>query len=438
MTDSNLNPSYVGALGSGNPVSMMGVVSGGTGPADASLTFSTSNLERMRINSVGNVAIGKSNASYALDVVGEINASSNIRIAGQSLLGLGVPTQVVLTSGSSTWAVPSGVTGIQVEMVGAGGGGSCGANSSAGSQSSGAGGGAGGYIKTIISVTSGSSISYTVGTGGAGSSTASTSGGTGNSTTITYNSNTATANGGSGGTQNANNYPGLGGSGGTVSSPFTNSVTSIGGSGTLGTQSATNVNIIGGGTGGSSYFGGGGYGAGYNASATLVASQAGQAYGSGGGSGGSTLNTAGSAGAPGVIILTYFSASGLPTNYTVSAPLSLSGTNLSWNAPRTVAYVKFVPNSGTTTQTITKQFNVSSVYRNSAGDYTLTFTNALDSADYIVSGSLGNNAQSWNTTIVPNGGSSGTYTPTTTTFRFSCFATSTWYDPTVVYIILTL
>jgi len=73
------------------------------------------------VNSNALIGIGKSNPVYALDVVGEINASSNIRISGQSLQGLGVPNQVVFTSGSSTWSVPTGVTAIQVEMVGGGG-----------------------------------------------------------------------------------------------------------------------------------------------------------------------------------------------------------------------------------------------------------------------------------------------------------------------------
>jgi hypothetical protein len=43
------------------------------------------------------------------------------------------------------------------------------------------------------------------------------------------------------------------------------------------------------------------------------------------------------AGAPGVVIITYFTQSGLPTNYTATAPLSMTGTTLSIAAATTSA-----------------------------------------------------------------------------------------------------
>ena len=78
MSASNLPGSYVGALGSGNPLGMLSVISGAT-PADASIAVSTSNLERLRITSSGCVGIGKSNAAYTLDVVGNINFTGTLR-----------------------------------------------------------------------------------------------------------------------------------------------------------------------------------------------------------------------------------------------------------------------------------------------------------------------------------------------------------------------
>jgi hypothetical protein len=47
-------------------------------PADDTLGFVTNGSERIRINSSGNVGIGKTNPGVALDVSGDINASNNI------------------------------------------------------------------------------------------------------------------------------------------------------------------------------------------------------------------------------------------------------------------------------------------------------------------------------------------------------------------------
>jgi len=233
----------------------------------------------------------------------------------------------VLTSGSNaTWTVPTGVTAIQVEMVGGGGSGGYAPTSSA--AAGGAGGGAGGYIRATLNVSSGSNITYTVGTGGAAPSTA-TTGSAGTSTTISYGGNTATANGGAGPYYSSATNPVPGGVGGTVSIgtlAVNSSLQVTGGSGGTSVDGAGG----GGGTGGSSYFGGGGSGCGVYSGAWYVA-QAGQAYGSGGGGGGGggTSYYPGAAGAPGVVIITYFTQSGLPTNYTATAPLSMTGTTLS-------------------------------------------------------------------------------------------------------------
>jgi hypothetical protein len=74
--------------------------------------------------------------------------------------------QVYNTVGSSTWTVPDGATSVEVLLI-AGGGGGAGSNTT-GSGPRG-GGGAGGFIwKPHYAVTSGQSISYSVGGGGAG------------------------------------------------------------------------------------------------------------------------------------------------------------------------------------------------------------------------------------------------------------------------------
>jgi hypothetical protein len=83
-----------------------------------------------------------------------------------------------LTSGTS-WSVPTGVTNVNVTLVGGGGGGSVGATDTGRGQQ-----GQGGQIThSTLTVTPGSSISYSIGTGGAGGT--SDAGGSGGTTTFT-------------------------------------------------------------------------------------------------------------------------------------------------------------------------------------------------------------------------------------------------------------
>ncbi len=49
------------------------------------MVFATNNLERMRIQSGGNVSIGNTNNVFALDITGSLNISGNYRIAGTLL-----------------------------------------------------------------------------------------------------------------------------------------------------------------------------------------------------------------------------------------------------------------------------------------------------------------------------------------------------------------
>jgi hypothetical protein len=289
-----------------------------------------------------NMAIGKSNAAYALDVVGEINASSNIRINGQSLQGLGVPNQVVLTSGSGSWSVPVGVTQIQVQAVGGGGGG---AGGSASAPYGASGGGAGGFVQATINVQNIANITYNVGAGGAGgasSSSGSHTSGTAGSSTIFGNTAAVsiTCTGGGAGVIQSGNTVSLSGNGGLPTISGTATVSSLivtGGDGHI-INTFNNDNDPSSMGGGASYFGGGGSGGSSDMSSGVITKtpQNGKAYGSGGAGGRNPAPSAGS-GASGVVIITYFTQSGLPNNYTATAPLSMSGTALSIAAATTSA-----------------------------------------------------------------------------------------------------
>lgn len=273
------------------------------------------------------VGIGKSNAAYALDVVGEINASSNIRIAGQSLQGLGVPNQVVLSS-TNTWTVPSGITNVKVQGVGAGGGGGGGTLTS---PYAAGGGGAGGYFEAILNVSAGLNLVCTIGAAGASEANSiNTAASAGGNTTIVISGTTVlTGSGGNGGVANTSVAGGDGGIGGNTAYSLTGSYvqsTSMilcnGGDG----DSAIGLNSTpDSGNGGASYFGGGGI-----AARITLGGANGNAFGSGGGGGryGNGVTSVGGTGAPGVVIISYFTQSGLPTNYTATAPLSMSGTTL--------------------------------------------------------------------------------------------------------------
>jgi hypothetical protein len=277
-----------------------------------------------------------SKGRYSIALMNQ-NASLSI---GQAT-GMGVPNQVVFTSGSSTWSVPSGVTSIQVEMVGGGGSGSSGYS---GEPYAGGGGAGGGYIRAMCSVSSGQSFSYTIGTGGT-SVTGNTNGVDGNSTSFVASTGTSILNlvspGGEKGYFTGTTTGARQGRGGYASTSYTASGTALtsamfvsGGDGFGGNGSAAlTTNGTNGGNGGGSYFGGGGAG-GMESNSNNQGVNA-KVYGSGGGGG--RANAASGTGAPGVIIITYFTQSGLPTNYTATAPLSMSGTTLSIAAATTSA-----------------------------------------------------------------------------------------------------
>jgi hypothetical protein len=76
-------------------------------------------------------------------------------------------SQTFSTAGSSSWTVPANVTRIEVLVIGGGGGGSDCNNTGLGYRISGGGGGAGGAAQGIYTVTPGTVYTVTVGAGGA-------------------------------------------------------------------------------------------------------------------------------------------------------------------------------------------------------------------------------------------------------------------------------
>ncbi|MBK7761859.1 MAG: hypothetical protein IPI46_00615 [Bacteroidetes bacterium] len=163
----------------------------------------------------------------------------------------------VYNSGTS-FVIPAGIGSVKVWAIGAGGGGA-GATSSDGT--CGGGGGAGGVAFKTFSVNAGDIISYTIGVGGAGGVDAN-DGQAGTATTVTFNANVVTGNGGSGGAYNifidaaggtfsggdggANGGSGKGaagdnggGAGGGIGGGLNNTISCAGGDG------ANSINVVG-------------------------------------------------------------------------------------------------------------------------------------------------------------------------------------------------
>jgi hypothetical protein len=121
---------------------------------------------------------------------------------------VGPTTQVFSSNG--TFTIPSGITKVKVTLVGGGGG-------TAGAPNNGeilSGGGGATAIKWLTSLTSGNTISVTVGSGGTASGSSGVAGGAGGNSSIasgTQSITTVTANGGAGGGISGVGSPGSGG-----------------------------------------------------------------------------------------------------------------------------------------------------------------------------------------------------------------------------------
>ncbi|MBS1634579.1 MAG: hypothetical protein JST26_01565 [Bacteroidetes bacterium] len=220
---------------------------------------------------------------------------------------LGQVTTTTLSS-SGSFVVPCGVTSITVQCWGGGGGG----GAATGKPAGGGGGAGGAFSQSVIAVSAGVTINYTVGTGGSGSSTG--TGSTGGNTTF-FGVIASGGVGGAGATVNSTSGAGgtgssagsvgttihAGGSGGTGSSGST----AGGGGGSAGTTAV-------GGNGGATTAGSGGAtgGAAGGAGGSGSAGSNGTVPGGGGGGGQTSVNNdkSGGDGANGQIVLSYSGA----------------------------------------------------------------------------------------------------------------------------------
>lgn len=103
---------------------------------------------------------------------------------------------------------------------------------------------------------------------------------------------------------------------------------------------------------------------------------------------------------------------------------STSATNCIQGSAK--AWVNFTGSTGT----VNRSYNVSSVTRNSTGDYTLNFTSAMPNATYAVSGSC-----QYQTGVTFQGYivlQTNYLTPTTSQVRIGCSNGGGYFDPTVV------
>jgi len=187
------------------------------------------------------------NTYLGSNVFATSTASSTI-IGAFPAWNIGKYTQVITTTGTSTFSVPSGITRVRVTLCGGGGG-------SGESTGNGPTGGAGGCAIKGVEVSGTSTITVFVGSGGAGGSGGGPGpGGTGTWTTFGVNGYYFHATGGSGGTGGT----GAGGAGGTG---VNGEINFTGGAG-AGGFSATGLAGTGGQQGGGNMFGDGSYGAG--------------------------------------------------------------------------------------------------------------------------------------------------------------------------------
>lgn len=162
------------------------------------------------------------------------NFASTTKIGYDYAFNIGQHIFIATSTGTSTWAVPSGIRTVHLRLVGPGGGGAGGCSGSCGS----GGAGSGGYVDGMIDVSATTSITYYVAPGGTqAAQNTSNAGTTGNTTTF---STFASATGGTGGvTQtNANGIAGAGG-GGVGIAGVVGLFTSNGQGGTQGFNSST-------------------------------------------------------------------------------------------------------------------------------------------------------------------------------------------------------
>lgn len=263
------------------------------------------------LRAAGNIT---TDAAAADEMLGRV-ASGDLGFNTRSAFGLFTGVTIQAFTAGGTYTPTSGMKFCIVIITGSGGGGGGADATGAADAGAGAGGGAGGTcIEAYSAATIGASQTITGGAAGtAGSGTGGTAGGNGGNWTFGA---LCTANGGTGGAGSGagtQNVQVLAGGAGGVPSGGTLNITGGDGDNSMAflTLDATDTNEIAGargGSGGASFWGGGGRGgvadqdaAGADSTAETQAGTAGKAFGSGGG-GGACLNTAtGVAGGAGLL-----------------------------------------------------------------------------------------------------------------------------------------
>lgn len=214
-------------------------------PGDDTMRFTKMGVGYpMVIKPTGEVGIGTTNPLNKLDVAGNIKASGTVCDGtGTCIGGASSSHGKQRFTSSGTFTVPTGVTTVWVSMSGGGGGGAA-VNNGAG----GGGGGAHAVIASVLSVTSGASITVTIGSGGSNGSSSNGgiagSGGTSSFGTLISTAGGGGASGASGGAS--------GGSGGSMGGRRTsqNADGGIGGGSIFGAAGTNTRNAGGYGAGG--------------------------------------------------------------------------------------------------------------------------------------------------------------------------------------------
>jgi len=276
-----------------------------TDPEGMALTWSSSvtagSLNGTTVSNVDNVFTVTPHASNAttFTLTFSVTDGVNSAVSYPSDFTLAfTPQQIgsdtIYTTGSGTYSIPSGANYVRVYVTGGGGGGG-GASGSSGYWFNSGGAGAGGTIIGVLAVTSGQSITYTVGAAGTGG-VGTNSGTDGGTSSLNYNS-TDFAIGVGGDGSGGGGYSGAGGAANHTGMVSVSQ--NPGGAGASGSF----ANFANTGAGGASYYGSGGSKGNY-----IYSGNGGSAtsthYGAGGGGAGSNSgNSTGGAGAEGYIVI---------------------------------------------------------------------------------------------------------------------------------------
>ena len=281
----------------------LGVVNLGSGTSASATTFWRGDASWQKV-SLANAVTGNLPVTNQNSGTGATNATFWRGDGTWASPPAGSFNTVLVVTSSGTWSIPADTSLARFKIWGAGGGGG-GLGGSAGTTSATGTGGGGAYMEFISSVTPSGTVTTTVGLGGTAGANTGGTGGTGGASSVTGGglSGTPTANGGSGslGWNTASSTSG-GGAGGTAPSA-SSSVINIAGSNGFGGIAYGNSASIWSMTGGMSYAQPP-FIAQYNTAGAAVTPATG--FGNGGCGVGKGATLAGGVGAPGLIIIEYF------------------------------------------------------------------------------------------------------------------------------------